>query len=123
MDAVGSLPSAASGCLHLNHNPFHYVVPANVLSSDQSRFLDDTCQDCGRGVAWAGNIRPAVGPFPGWWPRWLTRQHSEQRGAAVCHIRTHDVSFWSESQDWGGLEHRLVLSPTLLMGGRWGHGS
>lgn len=53
-----------------------YVVPANALSADQSRFLDDTRQDCGRGVAWAEALDRFVGPFPGCFPCRLTCQES-----------------------------------------------
>lgn len=87
-DPVGSRPPLASGCLHLNPNPFHYVVPANELSADQSRVLDDTRQDCGRGVAWAGALGRFVGPFPGCFP---------------CHQESGATAFnivWNE--------HRLV---------------
>lgn len=52
-----------------------------MLSADQSRFLDDTRQDCGRGVAWAGALGRFVGPFPGCFPCRLTRQEVEYPGA------------------------------------------
>lgn len=87
---MGSRPPLASGCLRLNCNPFHYVVPANVLSADQSRFLDDTCQDCGRGVAWAGSIWQVCRAIPRMFPRRLAYWDSEQPGAVAF------PTFWNE---------------------------
>lgn len=42
-----SLLQLAPCSLNLNNNPFHYVAPASTLSTDQSRFLDDTQRTAG----------------------------------------------------------------------------
>lgn len=98
---MGSRPPLASGCPHLNHNPFHYVVPANVLSADQSRFLDDTRQDCGRGVAWAGSIRQVCRAIPRMFPRWLTGQDSEQPGTVAFSISWNELRVQASLKDKG----------------------
>lgn len=61
---ISSLLPLASCHLHLNSNPFHYVAPANVCSTDQSRFLDDRHQNCRRGMALAWNIWQVCRAFP-----------------------------------------------------------
>lgn len=61
--AEGSLLPLASCNLHLSNNPFHYVAPTSMLSTDRSRFLDDTHRTAG--VEWSCRemLGRSVGPL------------------------------------------------------------
>ena len=61
--AERSLLPLASCNLHLSNNPFHYVAPTSMLSTDQSRFLDDTHTTAG--VEWScrETLGRSVGPL------------------------------------------------------------
>lgn len=53
-----SLLPLASHSLHFNNKPFHYVAPTSTLSTDQSRFLDDTHGTVGVECSWPEMLGP-----------------------------------------------------------------